>query len=212
MDRFDEFLRGLFREGCLRFEARPSRSRTEDLEALGVLRSAFEVARREVAGPPITFHPTAALCSAEFVRQAAWAVLCRDETPEELIASLPRPLVARSPSEHLSADLTLRYLPAIEARAQAIDPEDVLLDRLTEWFHACPLSGVLSSLLEGPEHPPDLGDHPGLALLYAERLAQHDRPGWHPSGLARDYTHWILGTLGSTESTSPVPRIRSLGP
>ncbi|HEU5117754.1 MAG TPA: hypothetical protein VFT74_14100, partial [Isosphaeraceae bacterium] len=166
MDQFDEFLCGLLREGRIRFETRPSRSHPGDIEALRVLHSAFEVARREVAGPPITFDPTAAISAAAFVRQAAWAVLNRDEPAEVLLASLSRPIAPRTPSEHLSADLTLRYLPAIEARIQAFDPEDVVLDSLTEWFHACPLSGVLSSLLEGPELSPDLGNHPGLAMLY----------------------------------------------
>ncbi len=197
MDRFDEFLRGLLREGRVRFESQPATTQANDTLALGVLRSAFDVARREVAGPVIGFHPGVALAAADFVRQAAWAVLCRGEDPDALSARLPRPVVPRSPSEHLSADLTLRYLPAIEARAQAIDPDDFLLDRINQWFRACPLSGVLSSLIEGPDTPLDLGEHPGLAFLYAERLARHDRPGWRPAGAARAYADWIVGVSES---------------
>jgi hypothetical protein len=45
-----------------------------------------------------------------------------------------------------------------------------------------------------------LGGHPGLLLLYAERLAEHLRPEWVPDGPARPYVELVF-----TQRGLPVP-------
>lgn len=195
MDGLERFLRDLFQRGLVRFEEPPAPARPGDPGALGVLRQAFEAARLEVAGPRVGFQPGVALAAAEMVRQSAWAVLYRYEPPEVLERRLPRPVAPSAASEHLSADVTLRYLPAVWERARAVDPEDVLLDRLAGWLRACPLSGVLASELKGPEESPDFGGHEGLAMLYAERLARNPRADGRPEGVARAYADWLLGEV-----------------
>lgn len=48
---------------------------------------------------------------------------------------------------------------------------------------------MLSDIEEGPLVATDFGGHPGLLLVYAERLAANDRPAWRPepSSPAYDY-------------------------
>jgi hypothetical protein len=56
------------------------------------------------------------------------------------------------------------------------------------------LSGVLSDVEEEPLTSLDLGGHPGLRLLYAERLARNRKPAWFPpEGPAREYVELVLG-------------------
>src|SRR5438093_406611 len=56
-----------------------------------------------------------------------------------------------------------------------------------------PLSGVLADIDEPPLLPVDLGGHPGLLLLYAERLARQRRPAWVADGPAREYIELVFG-------------------
>src|SRR5205085_1821946 len=80
-----------------------------------------------------------------------------------------------------------RFVPGVYHRARALDPADALAAGLARLLRLWPLSGVLADLEEGPLTPPTLGGHPGLLLLYAERLADHFRPAWLPEGPAGDY-------------------------
>src|SRR5262249_34334292 len=98
-----------------------------------------------------------------------------------------------SAGQHLSADLLLRYLPQVHCRARALSPDDNLTRLLTGVLRQWPLSGVLSDVAEGPTTPLQFSDHPGLLLLYTERLARHDRPAWRPTtGLARETMDLLL--------------------
>jgi hypothetical protein len=42
----------------------------------------------------------------------------------------------------------------------------------------------------------DLGGHPGLLLLYAERLALRPRPAWALHGPAREYVELVFSEKG----------------
>lgn len=153
--------------------------------ALQLLSRAFERVRLDVAGPLIEFDPKAAVSAAEFLRQACWAMVCRNERAENLGRRLslrvsPRRALA---STHLSVDLTFRYLPQVLRRARGIDPDDVLVSIITDALCSWPLSGVLAEVDEPPAFQESLefDGHSGLMLLYAERLAAHDRPAWRPA-------------------------------
>ena len=61
-------------------------------------------------------------------------------------------------------------------------------------------SGVLSDVREGPLTPVTLGGHPGLMLLYAERLALHEKPAWVPEGPALEYVELAWRELGKDPS------------
>ena len=112
-----------------------------------------------------------ALAAAEWTRRACWFLVSRGEPPGVVDRALGAPPAPRSAAEHLAADLTFRYLPAVHRRARAIDPGDVLALRLVEVLRRWPLSGSASDVEEGPTSPVDFGGHEGLMLLYAERLA-----------------------------------------
>lgn len=195
MDEFSEFAVGLLEHGTIVFRsAGPPRARPTG-RSLKVLAGAFAVYAETVAGPPIAFDERAAVSAAEVARQSAWALLHREARLEELPARLEtllrldaNSLAGISASRHLSADLTLRFLPQIARRAGGIDADDPLIVSLTKILRSWPLSGALSDIEGPPLAPLDFGGHPGLLLLYAERLADHDRPSWRPSrdGPARD--------------------------
>jgi len=137
-----------------------------------------------------------AIEAAEVVRQACWALVDREERAEELRRRFRMPQSPTTPAHHLSADLLLRYLPQVLKRARGLDPTDPLVEILGEILRRWPLSGALSDVEEGPLNPVDFGGHPGLLLMYAERVAAHDRPSWRPAppGAAYDYYELVSGS------------------
>ncbi len=188
-----EFLEQLFGEGVVRLTTRPRLDVSDQAEVGRVLARAYAGYRLSIPGPPIDFDPAAAQAAADLVWLAAWFLVVRDEPPaavEAALGILPRP--DRQPSQHLSVDLTLRYLPQIYQRARTIAPDDVLTRTLAQVLRHWPLTGVLADLHEPPLLPIDRLEHPGLLLLYAERLAQHPRPEWTPGdGLARQWVERV---------------------
>lgn len=174
------FLEKLFHEGRIRFRSRPVPSRAERSQAGDYLRRVFEEECLELAGPLLRFEPSSACWAAEWTRQACWFLVNRTEMPQELDRLLKVPERAGSPEQQLAADLTFRYLPLVHRRARALASDDLLTLRLAELFRRWPLSGVLSDLLDPPLTPLDWRGHPGLSLLYAERLARNNKPGWAP--------------------------------
>lgn len=198
MAAFGEFLALLLGEGKVAFgrSGRPTDRPTD--RDLVTLEDAHGVYALSVAGPPVAFDANTACEAAELVRQASWALVDRTDRPADLARWLRMASAPTTPARHLSADLTLRYLPQVLVRARAIDPTDPLIDLLSNVLRGWPLSGVLSDVEEGPLRATDLCGHPGLLLLYAERLAAHDRPKWRPdpSSPAYDYYQLVLRQTG----------------
>ncbi len=194
MSQLADFLHDLLYQGTIAFGQAPDFTANREPEAVALLRGAYEFYRLEVAGPLIDFDATAALTAGELVRRAAWYLLSRDdpETDLERTLKLDKPPVQAA--EHLSADLVLRFLPTIHRRAKMLAPGDRLPALLAEVLRQWPLSGVLSDVEEEPLTPLELGGHPGLWLLYAERLGRHRKPAWFPpEGPAREYVELVLG-------------------
>ena len=155
-----------------------------------------------MAGPRIAFDPETARAAAELLRQASWALVNRDERMTDLVKRLKMPGSPLTPSQHLSADLTMRYLPQVLRRARGLDPSDPLVERLANILRAWPLSGVLSDLADGPVIPLNFGGHPGLMLMYAERLVDNDRSSWRP---VQKGPSWDYYELVREEHGRPVP-------
>jgi hypothetical protein len=187
-----EFLNGLLAKGVVRLSGRPVLPPGERARAAERLAAAFADYRLDVAGPPIPFDAGAALAAAERLGLACWFLVRRTEPPEELAKCLTLPQPPRSAAEHLSADLVLRSLPQVHRRARALAPDDVLTGWLARLLRQWPLTGVLSGVEEGPTTPADLDGHPGLLLLYAERLAGNLRPAWVPRGPALAYVELVF--------------------
>jgi hypothetical protein len=187
--RFQEFLTELLKEGKIVFRSAKAPHDRISQPAVAFLAEAFKVHSTAVAGPAIAFDPETAAAAAEFLRQSSWALVNHDERMDDLEKRLKMPGPPLTPSHHLSADLTLRFLPQILRRARGLNPDDPLVERIASILRRWPLSGVLSDVAEAPLPPMDLGSHPGLLLLYAERLINNDRPAWRPpqSTLAWEY-------------------------
>ena len=159
--------------------------------------------RLSVAGPDIPFDPAVAYSAAELIRQASWALVNHDDRVSHLKKCLTMPIAAgdagaspfgRSDAAVPAADLQ----PG--ARARSVRPAH----RSSEG-RCCrrwPLSGVLSDVAEAPLASLDFGGHPGLLLLYAERLAANDRPAWRPvqRGPGWEYYELVIDERGRGES------------
>ena len=199
------FLTRLFGKGMVVLHDRPL-ALDPNPSACSLLEHAFWIHRQDVAGLPVGFDRKVALRAAEVVWRASWALVHRDERPEVLLKELRMPSPPSTADQHLSADLAFRYLPQIHRRAKGIDPSDSLTRGLADLLREWPLSGVLSDLDEGPHDPPDFSEHPGLMLLYSERLARQERIAWKPGGQTLQCLELVLHERGRGRSPLLVSR------
>jgi hypothetical protein len=204
MASFVDFLQQLLKKGRVVFPERPVASAAQKESAIAFLRDNYGFSRLNVSGPLIDFNPEIALQAAEFVRQSCWFLVQHDEPDEEVRRRLAMPL-PRTPADHLSADLLFRYLPGVYRRAKVIDPADLLSTRLSELLRQWPLSGVLADVQEAPLTSLDFNDHPGLQLLYAERLARNPKVEWQPEGRAREFAELAAYELANNPQATASP-------
>jgi MoxR-vWA-beta-propeller ternary system domain bpX4 len=196
MASFVEFLERLLTEGTVVLCARPGVEAGELQPAERLLAAAYEDHRLDVAGPPIAFDASAALAAAEQLWFACWFLLHHGDPPDEIEKCLPPLPPPVSAAQDLSTDLVLRFAPQVQRRVRNLDPADILTKRLEQLLRRHPLSGVLADIEEGPLTPVRLGDHAGLQLLYAERLAEKMRPTWVPEGPALAYIEVVFAERG----------------
>ena len=194
------FIEHLITEGKIRYAERPLTSREPEPAAVALLDKAFVSHRLQVAGPLIDFDAAVAVGAAELVRQAAWFLVSHEEPEAELEKHIRMPGPPSTAAQHLSADLMLRYLPQLHRRAVALSADDLLARKLATILREWPLSGVLSDIEEKPTGSLQFDDHPGLCMLYAERLARHEKPAWMPDGPAMEYVHWMRDEMGVARS------------
>ena len=180
MTSFHEFLTELLYDGKVVFRSARAPNDRPRAEDIGLLEKAFNAVRLSVAGPEIAFDRAVGYSAAELLRQASWALVNHDDRVSHLRKCLTMPIQPVTEAHHLSADLTLHYLPQVLKRARGLDPLDPLIALLEDVLRQWPLSGVLSDVTDPPIGSLDFGGHPGLLLLYAERLAANDRVAWRP--------------------------------
>lgn len=207
MAAFVDFLDRLLKEGTVVLRAQPVVEEKERRPAERFLAAAFEEHRLDVAGPPIAFDAASALAAAEWLWLACWFLLHRGDAPDEMEKNLPPLAPPESAAQHLSTDLPLRFAAQVHRRAKRLDPADILTKRLEEVLRSHPLSGVLADIEEGPLTPLRLGEHAGLYLLYAERLAENVRPAWVPEGPALAYVEMVFAECGLSVPT-PLPPLQ----
>ena len=140
---FRDWLDRLFVDGEAVFPCRPVIGSGVS-EVVELLHSAFRTRSLDLAGPPIDFHPNTAMRAAQTVAAACWRVVSGEGGPDLELTCEPR-----SAGEHLSADVTLRFLPAVYRRARAQDRVGPLAGALESILRAWPLTGVLA---EGAEY------------------------------------------------------------
>jgi len=186
---FHIWLSRLLQHGESVQEEAPEVGFAERNEARDALRTAFERHVLDLAGPPIPFDPRAAVEGAIVVANACWRLV--GGAPDD--AALKPDCEPATAAAHLSADVTLRFLPVVYRRARAQAVEGRLTTELDALLRAWPLSGVLADLAGEPTTPLDFGGHIGLQMLYAERFATTPRTGWlPPPGPSREWVEYIF--------------------
>lgn len=193
------FLEPLLYAGRVVFSDRPTLAPDEHPHARRVLEKAYRTYQLDIAGPSLDFRAEVAIAAAELIRAACWYQVQHDEPAEAVQRRLTLP-VPRSPADHLTGDLLLRYLPQVHRRARAISPTDPLVEIVTKVLREWPLSGVLADVADAPLTPLDFGGHPGLMMLYAERLFRHPKNEWLPTGPAREYVELVFRDHGQEGS------------
>jgi hypothetical protein len=175
-----EFLHQLLHTGKVVLHGPPVAVPEEHPAALELLERAYRRHQLDVSGPPLEFRPDLALAVGEFVRHACWYLVRHDEPAAVLEKRLTLPTPA-SPADHLTGDLLLRYVPQLHRRARALAPNDPLGAILARVLRQWPLSGVLADVVEAPLTSIAFAGHPGLLLLYAERLFHNQKAEWLPT-------------------------------
>lgn len=195
MSALASFFEHLFASGEARLTGRPELNGRPEVER--VLKQAFNEYRLEVAGPLIEFDSEAGIAAAYYTALACWLAVSHDERPEQIKAMLKLPAIRATPQAALAVDLTLRYSTTVHRRARAQNSEDVLATLLGETLRRWPLTGVLSDVAEPPTGDLTFAGHPGLELLYAERLVDSYRPAWLPAeGKLRETVEMIYSQKG----------------
>lgn len=189
-------LRRLFDDGRLLLTERPGREAKYDRAATAIIEDAFARHALAVAGPSLGWQPTLGFAAVRVFEWATWMLFDLAVPREEMQQLLKLPRSPRSAEEHLSVDLTFQYLSTVLRRARASGGGDGLADTVADVLRHCPLSGVLADLPDGPAAPLDFAGHPGLQLLYAERLAEHFSPGWVPAAMDRTYVELVWSEQG----------------
>lgn len=175
----------------------PAAEAGDRLRCLPMLHAAFVQRSLSLAGPPIDFAPEPAWHAARLLAEACWR-LVGSAGDEPLTETIPDGATA---ADHLSIDLTLRFLPSVLRRAGALSHATSLAEELERILRRRPLSGVLADLDGEPTVAPEFAGHPGLELLYAERLVKTGRAGWVPqAGTAREWVERVF-----TERGRPLP-------
>ena len=204
MTPFGEFARQLLDEGKAVLRERPAPIAEQQREVKELLAQAFVEYRLEVAGPLLNFDAAIGVAAAEVAWHACWFLVNHDDPPGEVEKRLTLP-PPTTPSSHLSADLTLRYLTTVYRRAHAADPTDLLATRLAAILRQWPLTGVMADVDDGPISALDFGGHHGLLLLYAERWVQSEKAAWKPEGKGWEYVELVNRHVPAAQATAYKP-------
>ena len=199
---FADWLQRVLAHGESAQESAPTPLADDRVRALPLLRAAHEQRALSVAGPVLPFAPESAWQAARLLAEACWKLV--GESPPE---PLPTIEVSRvSAADHFSIDLSLRFLPTVYRRAAARESGVALAAELESVLRRWPLSGALANLDGNPTTAPDFEGHPGLQLLYAERIVKSAQPGWIPTdGLAREWAERVFHERGRTFPALPNP-------
>jgi hypothetical protein len=185
---FSSWLSRVLSEGVSDQPTAPAFSASDDEQAVAALRSAFARHSLEVAGPEVVFNPKVALGAAKLLANTSWAFVAHANESE-----LAWEVEPRSPSDHLSADVALRFLLTVFRRSKLRNAESALTRGIKIVLCRWPLTGVLADLEEAPTSELTFDGHRGLQMFYAERLVRFPRAKWiPPEGAAREWVEAVF--------------------
>jgi hypothetical protein len=188
------FAQRLLREGRLLVDAQPDWHPTASDRT--AVENAYANMLLDLAGPPVPIDLDTALAAVRVTYRAAWFLLNPGtlSSPADPSLTMSHPPV--TPAEHLAADLSFRFLADLLHRAKNRPEHEELRLALERLLREWPFSGVLSEIAEPPTTALDFAGHPGLALRYAERLAEQDRPSWYPPAANLGHVELVWQSLG----------------
>lgn len=192
-----EFIEEIWTAGTCTVRPTPMPAEQEnELAALALLQRAYADDAVHQPAPVPAFEAEAALWAARYLYRAVQLTVVRelDDTAVRVwLRQFPGPA---TPEAHYSVDLLLRHLPDLLRLCQGLAPADALVQHLQATLQYWPLSAVGAKLSELPDPAPILA-HPGLRLLYADRLlAARDLPlAQHPA--ARELLREVLGQFSA---------------
>ncbi len=170
-----DFIFALFAGGEVAVAREPD-FRSDAAESESTLQAAFQSTLQELPTVDLSglaLVPAIALTSAAWFYRASLALADR-AMPEEQVKNWAAALPAAptTPSEVLSADLTLRHLPELHALALSMSPDDPLVAGLESAARRFPLSGAGVPLSEPLPDLALLHRHAALWRLYLDRVIE----------------------------------------
>jgi len=184
------FLQQLFEHGrvTVSMPARSADEQDDELERLLVEFSTLYRSQLPAGLPAFDLH--AAKHGAITLYRACQFLAYRDFSEEDIHEAIAIRPIASNPAEHLSVDLTLRFLPDVVRLAKAAAPEDPLVKRLLELARSWPLSSVGIADVKDVDIAPLIND---LAVfrLYIDRVLNRS----DASRLTGDHVRDAIGAV-----------------
>ncbi|RYY51456.1 MAG: hypothetical protein EOO06_00190 [Chitinophagaceae bacterium] len=154
-----------------------------------------EAASYPYNAPP--YDAAAALWAATIVYLSAQLILYRAHGVTELAALLPAYAGGQTPSAILSADLCLRFVPAMLIQLQLLDPDDALIPILQGFIQQWHYSGLAHLKDAANLNFEVVTADPCLHQLYADRIVAHRKSAWAKHV---DFQQLISANLGAHAS------------
>jgi len=172
-----------------------------DSESLiSYLKSLHAALLLKLPGQPLAFHQDAALWGARMVFTLCATTVFREIEPQELLAWLSQTMpFPTSPEAHLSADISLCYLPDIHELVCRIADGDPLLSFIDQLALSVPLSSIGMKLPKQPDLI-TISNHQGLNQLHAERVIAHSDQQRATIPSVAKTIHTLVGSYESTLS------------
>ena len=160
-------------EHILLYEQMPAITAAEENAVVKFLQQAYETESTDYPYHPPDYDATAALWGAKTIYITAQLILYRQNKPAELAQLLPAYTGERTAGAILSADLCLRFLPAMLNKLQLIDSEDPLIEVLESFLTTWHYSDVGRKLQPGATDLTPVENNACLMALYTGRIIQH---------------------------------------
>lgn len=186
---------------------------TDRREANRILSGSHGEFVAELPGPPLSYHPRAAMWGALMCYRAACLICLREISKDTLLRLLPdQPLPDEATPEAIfSADLCLRHWPELFRMARALSEDDPLVVAMHRLAAQVPLSSLGMHIPVDPAHP--LFRHAGLRQLFAERALERADHACLAVPEVADFIRSQLGaynaTLGRGLLPPPAPALSS---
>lgn len=147
----------------------------ESIEVIEFLKSEYQQESFNYPYQALAFNNEAALWAAKLLYTAAQLMLYRENKEADLEKLIPEFNREITPPEILSADLCLRFLPAIVVQLRIIDPEDRLISILEEHLKKWHYSAINYTLEIGDLEFKQIIESPTLQQLYINRIIEYKK-------------------------------------